>query len=155
MKWRKNKGFQSQVEEEIIWGLEANFLAAPNQPFFCLAAVDTINVALVGWDLLDPSQEKMNTSKKWTPNSQLFLSHVCVKGMQKQNRKLSLTLCGVWWDHSPPEIEMFPNFITWWNASSSSNFKGNTELSVSFQVPSLMSQASPADQAGATAGAGD
>lgn len=152
------------MEEEITWGLEANFLAAPNQPFFSLAAVDTINVALVGWDLLDPSQEKMNTSKKWTPNSQLFLGHVCVKWMQKQNTKLSLTLCGsVWWDHSPPEIEMFPNFITWWNASSSSSFmlleagifKGNTELSVSFQVPSLVPQASPADQTGATAGAGD
>lgn len=34
-------------------------------------------------------------------------------------------------------------------------FKGNTELSVSFQVPSLVPQASPADQTGATAGAGD
>lgn len=43
--------------------------------------------------------------KKWTQNTQLFSGHMCVKGMQKQNRKLSLALCGMW-DHSPPETEM-------------------------------------------------
>lgn len=51
------------MEEEIMWGLGENFLAAPNKSLFPLADVDTINMAPVGWDLLDPSQKKMVRSE--------------------------------------------------------------------------------------------
>lgn len=54
--------------------------------------------------------------KKWTQNSQLFLGHICVKGMQKQNK----TESDLVWQHVACEITVpqksrcwfFPNFIT-------------------------------------------